>query len=105
MTTISPEELQRMRRSGVAFQLIDVREPYEAERCSLGGTLIPLGEILERLDEIRRDVPVVVHCRTGNRALAAITALERRHGFKGLIQLEGGIQAYADRVDPALRCE
>lgn len=105
MTTIGPEDLQRMRREGAAFQLIDVREPYEAERCTLGGTLIPMGELLDRLEEIRRDVPVVVHCRSGNRALAVITALERRHGFTNLIQLEGGIQAYAARVDPGLRCD
>ncbi|MBL8010560.1 MAG: rhodanese-like domain-containing protein [Flavobacteriales bacterium] len=105
MTTIGPEELHRMRRDGVPFQLVDVRESYEAERCTLGGTLIPMGELLDRLHEIRRDVPVVVHCRSGNRALAVITALERRHGFTNLIQLEGGIQAYAARLDPGMRCE
>ncbi|MCC6400112.1 MAG: rhodanese-like domain-containing protein [Flavobacteriales bacterium] len=105
MTTIGPEELHRMRRDGTAFQLLDVREPYEAERCTLGGMLIPMGDLLDRLNEIRRDVPVVVHCRSGNRALAVITALERRHGFTNLIQLEGGIQAYAARVDPGISCD
>lgn len=94
-----------MLREGSQFQLIDVREPYEAERCTLGGTLIPMGDLLDRLNEIRRDVPVVVHCRSGNRALAVITALERRHGFTNLIQLEGGIQAYAAQVDPGISCD
>ncbi len=105
MTSITPDQLQRMRQEGAPFQLIDVREPYEAERCSIGGTLIPLGDVLERLHEFRRDIPVVVHCRSGNRAVALITALERRHGFSNLVHLEGGIMGYAEQVDPGLRCD
>lgn len=42
-----------MRENGEAFQLIDVREPYEAERCTLGGTLVHLGDVLDRLAEIQ----------------------------------------------------
>lgn len=105
MNEIPPTELKRMKEAGEAFQLIDVREPYEAERCSLGGTLIPLGEVLDRLSEIRRDVPVVVHCRSGNRSAAVISALTQRHGFTNLVNLRGGILAYGAQVDRSLRCD
>jgi adenylyltransferase/sulfurtransferase len=104
MKEITCEELRRLRESGAPHQLIDVREPYEAEACSLGGTLIPMGEIVERRGEIRRDVPVVLHCKSGNRAAAVIQALESRYGFSGLLNLKGGIQAWSAEVE-ALICD
>jgi len=102
---ISPGDLKRMREGGEAFQLVDVREAYEAERCTLGGTLIPLGDVLDRMAEIRRDVPVVMHCKSGNRSSAVISALTQRHGFTNLVNLRGGITAYAAEVDTSLQCE
>ena len=94
-----------MRREGEAFQLIDVREPYEAEACSIGGTLIPLGEVVERCEEIRRDIPVVVHCKSGARSAAVINALSSRYGYTNLINLKGGIMAYGREVAPGLDCD
>ncbi len=105
MQKITPAELKRMRESGKEHQLIDVREPYEAEICSIGGTLIPMGELLSRLDEIRKDVPVVVHCKSGARSAAVIQALESRYGFNNLLNLEGGILGYASEVDRSINCE
>lgn len=104
MQEIDPTELARMRAAGEDFQLIDVREPYEAELCSIGGTLIPMGTIVDRLAELRRDVPVVVHCKSGARSAAVVLALSTRYGFTNLINLRGGITAYAAQVDPQLQC-
>lgn len=94
-----------MRESGEPFQLIDVREPYEAQICSIGGTLIPMGDVLGRLDEIRRDVPVVVHCKSGARSSSVIHALTTRYGFDNLINLRGGILAYSHEVAPEVKCD
>ncbi len=105
MNEISVLELKRMREGGLPFQLIDLREPYEAERCSLGGTLIPMGDILERSNELRRDIPVVMHCKSGNRAAAVVQALSSRYGFTNLVNLKGGIEAWSADVDPAISCE
>lgn len=99
---ISPAELKRMHDEGRTFQLVDIREPYEAEVCTLGGDLIPMGEVIDRLAEIRKDVPVVMHCRSGNRAAAMIEALTSRYGFSNLLNLKGGIMAYAEEVDPTI---
>lgn len=104
MKEITPAQLKEMRDTGAAFQLIDVREPYEAEICSIGGTLIPMGMIVDRLNEIRKDIPVVVHCKSGGRSAAVIQALSTRYGFDNLINLTGGILAYSEQVAPDVQC-
>jgi len=104
MQEIDARELERMTEAGTRFPLIDVREPYEAEACSLGGTLIPMGEIVERLAEVRKDIPVVVHCRSGARSASVINALSSRYGYSNLINLKGGILGFGRDVDPSLQC-
>ncbi len=105
MNEITPQELKRMKDAGEAFQLIDVREPYEAQQCNIGGTLIPMGELVDRIGEVRKDVPVVVHCRSGSRSSAVINALSTRYGFTNLVNLKGGILGYGREVDPSLNCD
>lgn len=98
-------EYLAMQERGMAHQLIDLREPYEAERCTLGGTLIPMGDILERRNELRRDVPVIMHCKSGNRAGAVVQALTQRYGFTNVRNLRGGIEAWREAVDQSINCE
>ncbi|MEO8066531.1 MAG: rhodanese-like domain-containing protein [Flavobacteriales bacterium] len=105
MEEITPTELEAMKKEGTPFQLIDVREPYEVELCSIGGEPIPMADIVERIGEVRKDVPVVVHCRSGARSGAVINALASRYGFTNLINLKGGILAYGHEVDNTLKCE
>ena len=95
-------ELKAWQENGTAFQLIDVREPHEYEAANLGGTLIPLGTIVTEKDQIKADIPVIVHCRSGARSAAAISELEKRFGFDNLYNLKGGIMAYAREIDPTL---
>jgi sulfur-carrier protein adenylyltransferase/sulfurtransferase len=102
MKEITPEELKSLKEQGAPHQLIDVREPYEAEICEIGGELIPMGEVMDHVDKISRDIKVVVHCRSGKRSAAVIESLEKMHGFSNLYNLAGGILAYADRVDSSL---
>lgn len=95
-------ELKAMQDAGEPFQLIDVREPHEYDICNLQAALIPLGTIVNEAEQIRRDVPVIIHCRSGARSAAAVTELERRFGFDNLYNLKGGILAYAHEIDPSL---
>ena len=90
-----------MREEGIAHQLIDVREPYERDICCLDGYHIPMDEILNRLDEIRRDVPAIIFCRSGKRTAAVVDSLERS-GISNVQTLEGGIMAWIEQVDPSL---
>ena len=83
--------------------ILDVREPDEYEGANIGGALIPLGELPDRLDEIRehRDEDVVVHCRSGGRSARAVEFL-RENGFSNAVNLKGGIHAWSDEIDPSL---
>jgi sulfur-carrier protein adenylyltransferase/sulfurtransferase len=98
MKEISAAELKKLIDEKADFQLIDVREEYEYDDVNINGTLIPMGEVMSRVDEISRDRKVVVHCRSGARSASVISALERHHGFDNLYNLRGGIMAYLDET-------
>lgn len=98
---ITVEELEKLTNTGADFQLIDVREPYEYEIANLGGELIPLNTVMDHVDRIHSDKKVVVHCRSGKRSADAIKLLEKK-GFTNLLNLKGGILAWADLVDQGM---
>lgn len=102
MKEITCAELKALKDNNTPHQLIDVREPYEADICAIGGDLIPMGEVLDNVDRIRKDIPVVVHCRSGKRSAAVIESLEKMHDFTNLHNLIGGILGYADEIDNSL---
>lgn len=98
MKSITPTELDQWQKTNEAFQLIDVREPFEAQIATIGGELMPLGQLESFVGQIAKDKKVVVHCRSGKRSADAIRQLESM-GFDNLYNLEGGILAYSDQVD------
>jgi len=98
MKEISVTELKHLIDSKANFQLIDVREEHEFDEANLNGQLIPMGEVMDRLDEISKDKQVVVHCRSGKRSATVIGALESQHGFTNLYNLKGGILAYIEEI-------
>ena len=87
MKEITVQELKELLDKHEDFQLVDVREDFEYEVSNLGGTLIPLGGILIEADQIAKDKPVVVMCRSGRRSAAAIMQLEQQFGFSNLSNL------------------
>lgn len=102
MKEISAAELKKIMDAKEDYQLIDVREPHEADICSIGGELIPMGDIMENLDKISRTKKVIVHCKSGRRSAAVIQSLETQQGFTNLFNLKGGILAWADEIDSSL---
>ena len=101
MKEITVEELKDMQARGESFQLIDVREPHEYEEANMGAELIPLGEVPQRADEVKKDQKVVVHCRSGKRSANAIKYLEDNHQLDNLYNLKGGILAYQETENNA----
>jgi sulfur-carrier protein adenylyltransferase/sulfurtransferase len=99
---ISVTQLKEMKESKEDFVLIDVREPDEEQICSLGGKLIPLGSIDKETEQIPTDKKVIVHCRSGKRSYMAIMFLQQEYGFTNLFNLDGGIVAYANQIDPEM---
>jgi adenylyltransferase/sulfurtransferase len=63
--------------------------------------LIPLGEISERADELRREQAFIIHCHSGRRSAQAVRLLKQR-GFANVYNLEGGIDAWSDFIDPTV---
>jgi adenylyltransferase/sulfurtransferase len=103
MKEITVLELKAMRDSKKEFQLIDVREKHEVEIAQIGGEHIPMGEIMNHVDEILKDIPVIIHCRSGARSASVVNILEKEFGFTNLYNLKGGILAYADQIDKSLK--
>lgn len=102
MKSITVKELKKKMDDGEDFQLIDVREMFENEAANINGKLIPMSEVLDRLHEIEKEKPVIVHCRSGKRSANVISALEQQHGYTNLYNLEGGIMAWKQEIDPSL---
>ena len=100
MKTKTVSELKQMLDNKEDFQLVDVREENEFEVCNLGGLLIPMNTVPDHVEKIVKDKPVVVHCRSGKRSANVISYLETNHGYTNLYNLEGGILAWADEIDP-----
>ncbi|MFN8178437.1 MAG: molybdopterin-synthase adenylyltransferase MoeB [bacterium] len=99
---VSPTELKRMLDAGEDVFVLDVRNPDEYAICRIAGArLIPLPQLLEGMHELDSAKPIVVHCHTGVRSAQAVNFL-RRIGFTRVKNLAGGIDAWAEEVDPDL---
>lgn len=103
MQEITATELKQRLDAGDDIQIIDVREQKEFDTARIPDSkLIPLGEIIKRLDEIDATRETVVHCKGGGRSARAIEELQRA-GFTGdLKNLKGGITAWSNDVDSSV---
>jgi sulfur-carrier protein adenylyltransferase/sulfurtransferase len=102
MKEITVSELKSMMDENKDFQLIDVREPYEAEIGSIGGELIPMAEVPSNIEKISKNKPVIIHCKSGGRSGNIVHFLESQFGFDNLYNLKGGIIAWSDQIDPSV---
>jgi rhodanese-related sulfurtransferase len=103
---LSPEELREMmsRPGSKRFRLVDVREEDEFAICRIErAELIPLAQLAEQapLKLPDKSTPVVVCCHHGLRSWHA-TGVLRKLGYEEVYNLAGGLEAWADRVDPAM---
>jgi adenylyltransferase/sulfurtransferase len=99
---ITVEELKKMQDEGSPLQLIDCREQDEYALVNLGGTLIPMRETPQHLEEFSHDTPLIIMCRTGSRS-AMVTQYLRQNGFANAQNLKGGIYAWSDKIDPRVK--
>lgn len=101
---MTPLELSERLRGPQPPRLLDVRQPEENTFVALPDSrLIPLGELLPRVDEIEdwRDEEVVVYCHHGIRSAQAVAQL-RAAGFNRVHNLSGGIDLWTMEIDPSL---
>ena len=75
-------------------QLIDIREPYEHEEGHIEGSInIPMGDFLEKLDELSRTKQIVIYCNTGRRSKPVVYMLKKIHNISAY-NLEGGYKNF-----------
>jgi rhodanese-related sulfurtransferase len=97
------EKLRDMLASPTPPLVLDVREKWEADICSLpGSTLIPLASLPQRFAELPKDRQIVVHCHHGGRSARAVAFLQQQ-GFADVFNLTGGIHDWSQRIDPAVK--
>lgn len=99
---MSVEELKARRDRGEALVLLDVREPHETAISDLTGSIkIPLVTLPQSLDHLTREDEIVVYCRVGGRSANAVQFL-RQMGYGKAVNLAGGINRWAERIDPSM---
>lgn len=103
MDEITPAALKQRLDNGDDIQIVDVREDNEVAIGRIPNSIhIPVGQILNRMNEIDPSRETVVHCKMGGRSARAIEALNHS-GFQGkLMNLTGGILRWSDEVDPSV---
>jgi len=100
---ISAETYKQWLDIGKSHQLIDIREVYEIENCTLNGRHIAMAEIMEVSDSIPAG-DVVIHCNSGKRSDAVVYALRQKLNRHDIYSLEGGIQHFVNLYLPEQNC-
>ena len=100
---LTPQEVKAKLDRGDKFVLVDVREPWEVQLVGLREAVrISMEDMPWRVEELNRDDEVVVFCHTGVRS-GMVAQWLRAQGFERVWNLQGGIDAWAQTVDPSLR--
>lgn len=100
--SISVSQLQDLRLAAAPHVVLDVREADELAICSVENVIhIPMAQVPSRLSELPADRPLVVMCHHGMRSLRVVNFL-RGNGFDNAINLDGGIDAWAVGINPAI---
>jgi molybdopterin/thiamine biosynthesis adenylyltransferase/rhodanese-related sulfurtransferase len=100
--SLSAVELKAKLDRGDKFVLLDVREDFERDICRIeGARFIPLGQLPSRMSELDSADEIVLQCKSGVRSARALKLLSEA-GFGKLLNLEGGILAWAEQVDPSV---
>ena len=98
---ITVAELKRRKEEKEPFVLLDVRQEAEHTFVNIGGTVVPLHELAERMGELDPAAETIVYCRSGARSATAVQFLKNA-GFSNVKNLKGGILAWATEIDPSL---
>lgn len=97
--SVSVDEVDDLVRKGAL--LIDIREQNEWDAARIAGAeLKPLSQINDWYEELPRDRNVILYCRSGQRSAQAVQALTTQAGFDNVLNMTGGIIAWADAEHP-----
>jgi rhodanese-related sulfurtransferase len=100
---ITVHELNERIKNNETLHIIDVRETFEHDMANIGGTLIPLGDLPNQLEQLEalKNEELIVYCRSGNRSGSACQILQNQ-GFTNVRNMEGGMAKWVKDIDPSL---
>ena len=99
---VLPVELKKLLEGPRDFILLDVRQPWENEKVALPeSVLFPLNRLVLEKPDIPEEREIITYCHHGVRSKTALELL-KRHGFKNVKHLAGGIDLYSQTADPAV---
>lgn len=101
---ISVADVAQMQASGKAFVFLDVREPDEAAICKIeGAKLLPMSTLSDRVGDLAGHEAdrIVIHCHKGGRSYRVANWL-RQQGFANAQSMAGGIESWAEEIDPGM---
>jgi monothiol glutaredoxin len=98
---LAPGDIKKLIDDGVRFEFLDVRTPEERETARIAGSRLLDAETAQQLESLPRDSMLVFHCHHGGRSQQAAEHF-RRKGFANVVNMAGGIDAWAVEVDPTI---
>jgi NADPH-dependent 2,4-dienoyl-CoA reductase/sulfur reductase-like enzyme/rhodanese-related sulfurtransferase len=99
MIGISPLEVEKKRKRGEDFVLLDVRTPKEYQQIRIpGSTLIPLGSLRQKIDEIPRNKEIIAFCAVSLHGYEAALVL-KAHGFEDVKVMDGGLACWPYEIE------
>ena len=105
MIYLSPKKIQQLIKEGEDIHILDVRENYEYNQCSICSSHIPMGEITNQIKKISTIKNIALLCRSGRRAEAVANLLEQEYKMSDVIVVQGGLINWKEEVDPSLILE
>jgi rhodanese-related sulfurtransferase len=97
---VSPQQFKALAEEDGAVTLLDIREEWELALASVAGaTHMPMGQVPDRMTELKSEETIVVMCHHGSRS-ATVAGFLMRNGFTRVLNLTGGIDAWARDLDP-----
>ena len=99
---LKPAEVKEILDKKNGTRLIDVREEWEHQFARIEGSeLMPLSNFMNFIDKLNDDDEIIFYCHTGVRSVNVCNFLAEK-GFKSLINLKGGIEAWSSEIDPEI---
>lgn len=102
--SINVAALADLMKQKADIKLVDVREDDEFAFCKINEALsCPLSNLEENFKKLNlnKEQKIVLYCHHGRRSLRALMFLQEL-GYKDLINLEGGIDAWSEEIDPTV---
>jgi len=89
---ITPQELDELIKLKSTHYIFDIREKFVYNNYNLGGICINVNDVLDKIEEIDNNIPIVIVCEHGIRSLSLVEYINKNNLHSNILNLVGGIQ-------------